>query len=495
MATGEHNAHGLADIEGAVELTMSLPMIVSGIILVITFALIFTEEFHKVHRTKVAMLGAAIMVIAGQALGLINPEWSFYNPELALKAIDWNVVLLLGAMMAIVAVMIPTGGFQAMAYWIARVSKGRQFFLMALMGTAVTVLSLLLDNVTTVVIFGPLIILICQVMKVSPVPYLLAAALLSDTGGVATLVGDPPNLMIGSAAGIDFNTFVYHMGGIVFCAWIAILFGLRFLFKKELAVKTSDVKFAEDIKIRDPYTWNAALIVLGIMVVLFIFHSTLHWDAWVVAAFGFTILMAMSRKLVLDNYLEKVELSLLLFFASLFVLVGGVEHSQFLMWIGQHIQPFVESDLLMACIILMWVSAVLSALIDNIPFTAAMIPIILGMEAQGIHVTPLWWALAIGVGMGGNGSHLGSTANVFIVTISERLAKNEGRPELAITPALWIKKGTPAMILTLTVSTIIMVSFWDFYAESVTDLAHYEEVREPGESLLYEGPKSEEFEK
>lgn len=155
LESGIEAAHELA---GSIE--MGTPMIVSAVILALTFAAVFTEELHHIHRTKVAMLGAAIMVMAGQIFG-------FYNPELALEAIDWNVVFLLGAMMAIVSIMVPTGGFQAIAYWIAKVSGGKQFLLMALMGTAVTVISLLLDNVTTVVIFGPLIILICQVLRVS----------------------------------------------------------------------------------------------------------------------------------------------------------------------------------------------------------------------------------------------------------------------------------------------------------------------------------------
>ncbi|MCB2108808.1 MAG: hypothetical protein KDE14_13955, partial [Rhodobacteraceae bacterium] len=171
-------------------LELDTPMMVSGIVLVLTFVGIFTEGVHGFHRAKFALLGAGAMVLCGQLYG-------FYNQELAIEAIDWNVLFLLGAMMTIVAIMIPTGGFQALAYTIADMSRGRLFLLLALMGSLVTVLSLLLDNVTTVVIFGPLIILICQALKVSPIPYLLAAALLSDTGGVATLVGDPPNLMIG----------------------------------------------------------------------------------------------------------------------------------------------------------------------------------------------------------------------------------------------------------------------------------------------------------
>lgn len=431
-------------------------MAVSGGILLLTFIGIFTEGVHGFHRTKFAMAGAAAMVLSGQVMG-------FYDPEKALHSIDWNVIFLLGAMMTIVAIMIPTGGFHRLAYRIAAYSRGRQFLLMGLLGTAVTVISFLLDNVTTVVIFGPLIVLIAQALKVSPVPYLLAAALLSDTGGVATLVGDPPNLMIGSAAHIDFNTFFIHMGGLVLVAWLAILFALKFLFKKELDTTTVEADFSHQEPILDPKTWHAALAVLGVMVILFIMHHSLNWEPWVVAVLGLTVLLFIGNKVDLDGPLQQVEMSLLMFFASLFVLIGGVENSHFLEYLGQYIRPFVESDLLQASIILMWAAAILSAMIDNIPFTAAMIPIILGMEAQGINVTPLWWSLAIGVGMGGNGTHLGSTANVFIVTLSERLAKETGNPEYCITPGLWFRKGTPVMLITLITSSIMMVMFFDFF--------------------------------
>ena len=216
-------------------------MMISAIVLAVTFIAIFTEEIHKVHRVKCAMAGAATMIILGQVMG-------YYNPEEAVHAIDWNVVFLLGGMMTIVAIMIPTGGFQQLAYKIADFSKGRLFLLLALMGSLVTGLSLLLDNVTTVVIFGPLIILICQSLRVSAIPFLLAAALLSDTGGVATLVGDPPNLMIGSAFDIDFNTFVIHMGLMVLVAWLVVLAMLRVLFKEELAVTPHEL----DLTDREP---------------------------------------------------------------------------------------------------------------------------------------------------------------------------------------------------------------------------------------------------
>jgi Na+/H+ antiporter NhaD/arsenite permease-like protein len=439
-------------------LVWNTPMAVSGIILIATFIGIFTEGVHGFHRTKFAMGGAALMVLSGQYFG-------FYSPELAVESIDWNVVFLLGGMMTIVAIMIPTGGFQALAYRIADLSRGRLFLLMAMLGTAVTVISLLLDNVTTVVIFGPLIVLICQALKVSPVPYLLGAALLSDTGGVATLVGDPPNLMIGSAAGINFNTFLIHMGGIVLVAWITILLAQKWLFAKELSVTPEQQDFSGLGEIKDPHTWYAAVAVLVIMIVLFILHHSLGWEPWFVAAIGLTLLVFIGRSVELDESFEDVEMSLLMFFISLFVVVGGVEQSHFLEYLGQFIQPFVESDLLLASLVLMWIAAILSAMIDNIPFTAAMVPIILGMEQQGINVTPLWWSLAIGVGMGGNGTHLGSTANVFIVTLSERLAKDTGDESLRITPGLWFRKGTPAMLLTLASSSIVMWLFFGFFSK------------------------------
>jgi len=438
------------------------PMLLSALIMILTFIGIFTEGLHGFHRTKFAMLGAVAMIGVGQIYG-------FYSPKEAIEAIDWNVVFLLGAMMTIVSIMIPTGGFEAIAYKIASLSKGKLFILMVMMGTAVAVISLMLDNVTTVVIFGPIIVLIASALRVSPIPYLLAAALLSDTGGVATLVGDPPNLMIGSAKGIDFNTFFIHMGGVVFVAYIATLFALKYLFREELSQKPEIIDFSTNSKeyLKDKITWNRSLIVLGIMVILFIFHHSLGWDAWMVATLGLTILLFVAPNTDMDGAFGRIEITLLTFFMSLFVIIGGVEHTHFLEFLGSNIEPFVRSDLFMASLILMWASALLSAMIDNIPFTAAMIPIIAGLEAQGIPATPLWWALAIGVGMGGNGSHLGSTANVFIVTLSERLAREKNDPSLAITPGLWFKKGTPVMLVTLVTSSIIFWLFFDFFARPI----------------------------
>jgi len=438
---------------------MNQGMMVSGVILALSFIGIFTETLHGFSRVKVAMLGALVMLVVGQSYG-------FYNPEQAFEAVDWNVVFLLAAMMSIVAIMIKTGGFEVLATKIGQIAKGRQFLLLAMLGTAVTVISLLLDNVTTVVIFGPLIVLICQKMKVNAIPYLMAAALLSDTGGVATLVGDPPNLMIGSAANIAFTPFVQKMGLIVLVAWLGTLFFLRLLFKSDLD-KKAEGTFTDVVTYKDKSLWNKSLMVLALMVVLFIIHNQIHWEPWMVAVVGLIVLALLAKSLEFEEVMHEVEIPLLMFFIALFMIVGGVENSEFLQYLGQFIIPFVKDDFMLACIVLMWVAAIMSAAIDNIPFTAAMIPIILSLEAQGINVAALWWCLALGVGMGGNGTHIGSTANVYIVTVSERLARKEGNPDLAITPLMWAKKGLPVMILTLIICTVIMYLFFDYYSAPI----------------------------
>ena len=435
-----------------VEVTDS--MVVAGVILCLTFLGVFSEHFHGIERAKFAMAGAGAIIVAGQYFG-------FYSPELALEAIDWNVVFLLAIMMVIVSIMISTGGFEHLAQYLARLSGGSQFRLMVLLGTAVTVISLLLDNVTTVIIFGPLIIMICQKMGVSPIPYLLAAALLSDTGGVATLVGDPPNLMIGSAAGIDFNTFFVHMGPPVLFAWLGILVGMRFLFAKELGENVVHT-FDEVVEYKNKSLWHKSLFVMAIMVVLFIIHHQIGWEPWLVAAACLTLLVFISRHVEMERVTAHIETPLLIFFISLFIVIGGVEKSGLLEVVGETFKPIIVEHPLMAALLLLWVAAILSALIDNIPFTAAMIPVLAGLQNEGVNVSVMWWALAMGVGMGGNGSHIGSTANVYIVTISERLARETGKPELAITPGMWFKKGTPAMLITLVLCTLFLWLGYDY---------------------------------
>lgn len=405
------------------------------------------------------MAGAGAIIIVGQYFG-------FYSSAMALQAIDWNVIFLLAIMMIIVSIMITTSGFTRLAHYMCHKGASSQFAMMTLLGTTVTLISLVLDNVTTVIIFGPLIILICQTMKVSPIPFLFAAALLSNTGGVATLIGDPPNLMIGSAANIDFVTFFIHMGPPVLLAWLGILFTLKLLFKDELSVPTP-THHLKLTKFKHKKLWYKSLFVLSGMVVLFIFHHAIGWEPWLAAATALTTLLFITKKIDLEHVTQHLETPLLMFFIALFMLIGGVEQSGLLHLLGEQFIPLINEHPLLAALTLLWVSALLSALIDNIPFTAAMIPVLLGLQAEGLNVSVLWWALAMGVGMGGNGSHIGSTANVYIVTISERLARDTQNSELAITPEMWLKRGLPAMFITLCLCSVFIWLGYDYlYVES-----------------------------
>lgn len=429
-------------------------MLVAGVILLFTFVGIFTEHFHGIDRAKFAMAGAGAIVIAGQLMG-------FYSPELALEAIDWNVVLLLACMMVFVSIMVSTGGFEHMAQVLAKMGGSSQLMLVILLGSAVMFISALLDNVTTVIIFGPLIILICKQIEVSPVPYLIAAAMLSNVGGVATLVGDPPNLMIGSAAGIDFNTFLVHMGPPVLLVWLGILLAIRLVFKEELRAEISHA-FEGVAEYKNRRLWIKSLFVMAAMVALFVIHDDIGWLPWMVAAACLTALVFMSRKVDLEEATAAVETPLLMFFVALFIVIGGVEHSGLLGVASEAFKPLILDNPLIAALLLLWVAAVLSALIDNIPFTAAMIPVLAGLQAEGVNVSVMWWALALGVGMGGNGSHIGATANVYMVTISERLARETGNKDLAITPALWLRKGTPITLVALVICSVFIWFGYDY---------------------------------
>jgi Na+/H+ antiporter NhaD/arsenite permease-like protein len=268
--------------------------------------------------------------------------------------------------------------------------------------------------------------------------------------------------MIGSAANISFNDFAVTMAPITFVAWIVVVVMCKFLFKEELA-QTPDTSNTTVPEIPDARLWKASIVILVIMAGFFMAHNALHWEPWFVAVLGMGALALVSRKVHMEEVMTRVEVPLLIFFLGLFMLIGGVEHSQFLEYLGQFILPFVQSDLMTATLVLMWIGAFLSAAIDNIPFTAAMIPIIQGLEAQGVPVSPLWWGLAMGVGLGGNGTHIGSTANVFIVTISERLARETGDRSMAITPGLWARKGLPVMLGTLVVATVLFVLWWSHF--------------------------------
>lgn len=426
-------------------------MWIAGTILVFVYVLIFSEY---IHRTLAGVIGAVTMILVGMMAG-------FYDQADAIAAIDANTMFLLTGMMTLVAMLKPTGGFEYIAIRIAKLSKGSPTLLLIYLATAVTIISLFLDNVTTVLVFAPLTVVIAKMLGINPVPYLMAEALLSDTGGVATLVGDPPNVMIGSAAGIDFNQFLFHMGPIVLIAWLTTLLLLLFLFREDLAQPIDGVLDLDESKVlKDPKGLAAVGFSIGVVILLFFIHHHFHlfpgYVAWIGVAVGFALVRPDP-----DMLLKGLDWSVLLFFAGLFVIVGGVEGSGLLDLLGEKLGHIAANpdDLLMTALILLWVSAVLSAALDNIPFTVTMIPIIAHLETQGVDVMPLWWALALGVGLGGNGTHIGSTANVVCVAEAERT----GIPEYRITPLYWLKKGTPVMLATLIVASILLTLFFDYY--------------------------------
>jgi Na+/H+ antiporter NhaD/arsenite permease-like protein len=289
----------------------------------------------------------------------------------------------------------------------------------------------------------------------------MAEALLSDTGGVATLVGDPPNVMIGSAAGIDFNQFLFHMGPIIFVSWLVTLALMMVLFRTEMAQKIDGVLDLDESRVlKDKKTLIAVSFSIGVVILLFFIHHHFDFFPGFVAWIGVALALALVRPDP-EELLKGIDWPVLVFFAGLFIIVGGVEGSGLLDLLGLELAEIAKQPehMVMTALVIMWVSAFLSAVVDNIPFTVTMIPIIAGLESQGVDVMPLWWALALGVGLGGNGSHIGSTANVVCVAEAER----SGVPEYRITPWFWLKKGTPVMLSTLAISSVLMVVFFDYY--------------------------------
>jgi Na+/H+ antiporter NhaD/arsenite permease-like protein len=434
----------------------TLPIVLSGLVFIATFALIITE---KVHRTVISMFGALLLVILGSI-------FNFYSPEQAFEAIDFNTIGLLIGMMIIVVILEETGFLEYLAIVSAKKTRGNPWFLVVMLGTVTTVLSFILDNVTTVIIIVPVTILIARMTKISATPLLMAEALLSDTGGVATLVGDPPNIMIGSAAGFSFNDFLTHIAPIVIVAWFVTLISLKIVFRKELAKKPDNIddlmQWDAKKSIKDKAGVIKSLCVLALVVTLFFVHAKLHIEPAFVALIGAVLILTLVN-LTKDpqKIFEKLEWSVLGFFVSLFIMVGALEHSGVIKQITDIILNNSSDNQVMMAIMLLWIAAFASAVIDNIPFTMAMIPVLLQMQQNsgtGGNVNLLWWALAMGVGFGGNGSPIGSTANVVVVSKSEET-------DDPITFIKWFKSGTIATIATCIVGTLAILLFHKYLSK------------------------------
>ena len=429
-------------------------MLIAATVLAGSYVLIFSE---LIHRTSAALLGAVTMVAVGMLFG-------FYSQEAAISSIDANTILLLAAMMMLVALLRPTGAFEYTAIVIARLSRGDPRRLLIYLSLAVSLISMVLDNVTTIIVFAPLTVLIARILMLNPLPFLMSEAILSNVGGASTLVGDPPNIMIGSAAHIDFTTFLAHMGPPIAVIWAATVLLLLGMFRAELAPRGDGLRTEHfDLRhaLKDTRSLWLVMLSLGLVVFLFFVHHHLGIFPSFAAFLGLALALALLRPRPEDLFGE-VNWSVLVFFACLFVIVGGVESSGLLALLGRQLAAMAADParLLLACLALMWIAAAMSAVVDNIPFTVTMIPIILGLEASGTQITPLWWALAIGVGLGGNSTHIGATANLIAVTEAER----SGIPGARITPLAWMRIGIPTTLLGLTMASVIYVAFFERFA-------------------------------
>lgn len=432
---------------------LSLEMWSSAAVLVLSYGLIFTE---LLHRTTAAIVGAVVMIGVGLAMG-------FYSQEQAIRSIDGNTILLLAAMMMLVALLRPTGAFDLAAVHITRWAGGNPRLLLIYLSLAVSLISMFLDNVTTVIVFAPLTVLICRLLRINPMPYLMAEAMLSNIGGAATLVGDPPNLMIGSAGSISFNSFLLHMGLPVAAVWLGTVGLMLFLFRGQLGGGGRDTRSLVDTHaIKDAKGLRRILFSLAVVVVLFFIHHTLEVLPAYASFIGLCLALVLMRP-DMEKLFSSVNWSVLFFFAALFVIVGGVKASGLLELLGHDLATLAQDPgmLLVSGLVLMWAAAILSAIVDNIPFTVTMIPIILGLETSGVNIAPLWWALALGVGLGGNGTHIGATANIIAVSESEK----SGMPGARITPLAWLRTGIPVMFSGLLLASVV---YWLLFDQFMT---------------------------
>ena len=425
---------------------------ISTFIFGVSLVLIFSE---KVQRTIVAVVGASLMVGVGVLSG-------FYSEEEAIAAIDFETLGLLLGMMLLVVLLQQTGFFEYLAIMAGRWSAGNPVRLFILLGTITTVLSMFLDNVTTVVLIAPVTILICELLSINPIPMLIGEALLSDTGGAGTLVGDPPNILIGAAAPFTFNDFLTHSLPIVVVAWLLVLFLLLWLFRKDLQPKPGAAKAVKKLDpakaLHDPQSARRVLIVLGVAIVFFFIHNVVHLSPSFIAlaAAGGALSTPVIEAELASKTFEHVEWSVLIFFSALFVMVGGLEATGVIEQLSQILIRVSDMDPILLGVGMIWTVAVLSALVDNIPITIALIPVIQNLGAAGIDVNPLWWALVFGAGFGGNGTIIGSTANIVVVSLSEKT-------RTPITSALWNRRGLPVMILACGVASLLYAVFFSWF--------------------------------
>lgn len=432
---------------------LDLPFWLATVIFVAAYGLIVSERLHK---TVVALFAAALMLI----LKILEQHEAFHVEEFG---VDWNVIILLISMMVIINLMKPTGIFEYVAIRSAKLGRGRPFRIMVIFAVVTAVLSALLDNVTIVLLITPAVILIADALEVDPVPYLISSALASNIGGTATLIGDPPNLMIASKAQLTFMDFIIHLAPVVvvlmfiYLAIIWLFWGRKLHAREELQERIMSMD--ENAAIKDPVMIKKSLSVLGLVLIGFVFHSALHFQPATVALFGAGLLLLLSRTDEPHHVLAEIEWPTIFFFMGLFIIVGGVVKVGLIKWLSLQILDLTQGNMLATSMIVMWFSAFASAIVDNIPYVATMNPLIVDMARQlwpglsGVQLLqhpdlmPLWWSLALGACLGGNGSAIGASANVIVVGIAEKAGRK-------ISFMRFLAYGMPVMLVTVAVSSL-----------------------------------------
>jgi Na+/H+ antiporter NhaD/arsenite permease-like protein len=390
--------------------------VIATVIFTVAFVLIATE---KVHRVAVVLGAAGLLAL----LGLVPGTDIFFSEH---AGIDWNVIFLLLGMMIIVGIMKKTGLFEFLAIWAAKRSRGRPYRLMVMMMIITAIASPVLDNVTTIMLVAPVTVVVCEKLAISPVPYLIAEALASNIGGAATLIGDPPNIIIASRAGLSFNDFLIHMAPIVIVLFALFVILCRVMFRRSFEYHPERVAevlaLDERAALRDKRLLVRSLIVLALVVVGFALHTVLHLEPSIVALLGAGT-MALVSGMLPEEYLGEVEWSTLVFFMGLFVMVGGLVETGVVHAIGTWAVAIVGEHQFAAASSLLFGSAIVGAFLDNIPYTATMAPIVEDIVAQTPDpqaARPLWWAFALGADLGGNGTAVAASANVVVLGLAAR---------------------------------------------------------------------------
>ena len=413
--------------------------IIAIVIFLVVIVAIMTE---KVHRTAVALAGAVLLMLS-----------HILTVDKAVGYIDFNTIGVLIGMMLFVAVVKNSGIFEYIAIKAAKLAHGNPWKIMVAFMVITAVLSAFLDNVTTVLLVGPMTITIARMLKVNPVPFLMTQILASNIGGTATLIGDPPNIMIGSAAGLDFIDFITNTGIVAVFVIAALVLIMKFVYKSKLAADAEAIKSVmeldENKAIEDKALLYKSIVVMILVVVGFMFHSPLGIESATVALTAAAIMLVIGKQNV-DYIIGEVEWTTILFFAGLFIVVGGLDETGVIGQLAKLVIDMTKGHAIMTMMVLLWASALLSSVLDNIPFVATLIPLVLALGESGIDVTPLWWAISLGACLGGNGTLIGASANVVLSGIS-------GKHGYPISFKEYTKVGFPVMIMSVVLAMIYLL--------------------------------------